>query len=84
MFSFLFHLIHQLIFLQTYEPELALIADGVNLKSDTGMASDSSSDSSSSSSSSSDSSDSESLPVDKIETIKREENATPTLHKKKR
>ena len=69
--------------LQTYEPELAAVADGVNLKSDTGMASDSSSDSSSSSSSS-DSSDSENLVVDKNEANKRQENGTTTLHKKKR
>lgn len=60
------------------------MADNVNLKSDTGMASDSSSDSSSSSSSSSDSSDSENLAIDKNEANKREENTTSTVHKKKR
>lgn len=65
---------------------MAAVADGVNLKSKTGVASDSSSDGSSSSSSSSDSSDSESEDANVERKSKREENGNmmSTVHKKKR
>nr|CAG4636200.1 EOG090X06UY [Eubosmina coregoni] len=72
--------------LKIHEPEMAAVADGVNLKSKTGVASDSSSDGSSSSSSSSDSSDSESEDANVERKSKREENGNmmSTVHKKKR
>jgi histone arginine demethylase JMJD6 len=72
--------------LQIHEPDLAAIADSVDLKTETGQASDSSSDSSSSSSSSSDSDSSESEADGESErrSVKREENGSMTAHKKKR
>lgn len=67
------------------EPDLAAVADSVNLNSHTGVASDSSSDSSSSSSSSSDS-DSSDEDVNMERKGKREENggSMTAVHKKKR
>lgn len=74
--------------LKLHEPEIATVADSVNLKSKTGVASDSSSDGSSSSSSSS--SDSESSDESEDATVerktKREDNGNmmTSFHKKKR
>nr|CAG4647077.1 EOG090X06UY [Megafenestra aurita] len=71
--------------LKINQPDLAAVADSVNLNSHTGVASDSSSDSSSSSSSSSDSSDEDDDNMERKG--KREENgggSMTTVHKKKR
>ena len=67
--------------IQIHEPDLAAIADSVDLNSGTGQASDSSSDSSSSSSSDSESSASENSGMDRRN--KREETGM-MAHKKKR
>nr|CAG4638472.1 EOG090X06UY [Cyclestheria hislopi] len=71
--------------LKIHEPDLAIVADSIDVNKDIGVASDSSSDSSSSSSSSSDSgsSDSEDSTVERK--AKREDHSSSMMaHKKKR